>query len=77
MINLNKKYFWQKEHKYYSIFLVKNLFGNIDIFCSWGSMLNNLGNYKIITCSSLEELHLTINSIKKRRKIRGYELIKL
>lgn len=68
------QYRWRSTHKYYRLYTQQTLFGKTDIICSWGSFHNNLGNFKIITCDSAEELRNTLKMILQRRKSRGYEL---
>jgi DNA polymerase-3 subunit epsilon len=65
-------YKWKNGTKYYKLILQPNLFGTIDIICSWGRLGTNRGGYKIISCLNQEELHKTISQIDKRRKARDY-----
>jgi len=64
--------YWTKENKYYKLFEQKTLFGTIDVVCVWGRIGGKLGNYKIISCNTEKDVDLVVNSIKKRRKQRGY-----
>jgi predicted DNA-binding WGR domain protein len=64
---------WIKEHRYYKVLLQATLFGTIDVVCVWGRIGGNLGGYKVISCDTDQDVELTINSIKKRRKLRGYK----
>ena len=63
---------WTKEHRYYKILLQATLFGTVDIICVWGRVGGNLGGYKVISCDTDQDVELVIDSIKKRRKYRGY-----
>ena len=65
--------YWTKENKYYKLFEQATLFGTIDIICVWGRIGGNLGGYKIISCDTDQDVELVVNSIKKRRKHRGYK----
>lgn len=38
----------------------------------WGRINSKLGNYKIVTCDTEEEIEEIIDKIAKRRKYRGY-----
>jgi hypothetical protein len=65
--------YWTKENKYYKLFEQATLFGTIDVVCVWGRIGGNLGGYKVISCDTDQDVELTVNSIKKRRKHRGYK----
>ena len=65
--------YWTKENKYYKLFEQATLFGTIDVVCVWGRIGGNLGGYKVISCDTDPDVELTVNSIKKRRKHRGYK----
>ena len=65
---------WTKENKYYKILLQATLFGTIDIICVWGRIGGKLGGYKIVPCEGEENMAFVIDSIKKRRKYRGYTI---
>ena len=65
--------YWTKENKYYKLFEQATLFGTIDVVCVWGRIGGNLGGYKVISCDTDQDVELTVNSIKKRRKYRGYQ----
>ena len=65
--------YWTKDNKYYKLFEQATLFGTIDVVCVWGRIGGNLGGYKVISCDTDQGVELTINSIKKRRKHRGYK----
>ena len=65
--------YWTKENKYYKLFEQATLFGTIDVVCVWGRIGGNLGGYKVISCDTDQDVDLTVNSIKKRRKHRGYK----
>ena len=67
--------YWTKHNKYYKLIEQRTLFGTIDVVCVWGRIGGNLGGYKIIPCSDVEEVEQTIAQIKTRRKYRGYELM--
>ena len=62
-----------KEHRYYKVLLQATLFGTIDVVCVWGRIGGNVGGYKVISCDTDQDVELTVNSIKKRRKLRGYK----
>ena len=66
--------FWIKENKYYKIIFQPTLFGTIDIICSWGRIGGNLGNYKVVSSKDKQDIELIIDTIKKRRRQRGYSL---
>ena len=65
--------YWTKENKYYKLFEQATLFGTIDVVCVWGRIGGNLGGYKVISCDTDQDVELVVNSIKKRRKHRGYK----
>ena len=65
--------YWTKDNKYYKLFEQATLFGTIDVVCVWGMIGGNLGGYKVISCDTDQDVELTVNSIKKRRKHRGYK----
>lgn len=66
--------FWIKGNRYYKIIFQPTLFGTIDIICSWGRVGGNLGNYKVVSSKDSQDMELIIDTIKKRRKQRGYRL---
>jgi len=66
--------FWIKNNRYYKIIFQPTLFGTIDIICSWGRIGGNLGNYKVVSSKDKQDIELIIDTIKKRRKQRGYRL---
>lgn len=66
--------FWIKENRYYKIIFQPTLFGTIDIICSWGRIGGNLGNYKVVSSKDKQDIELIIDTIKKRRRQRGYKL---
>ena len=65
--------YWTKKSKYYKLIEQRTLFGTTDIVCVWGRIGGNLGSYKIIPCSSKEEVDQIIDQISTRRKYRGYK----
>lgn len=66
--------FWIKNNSYYKIIFQPTLFGTIDIICSWGRIGGNLGNYKVVSSKDKQDIELIIDTIKKRRRQRGYKL---
>jgi predicted DNA-binding WGR domain protein len=66
--------FWIKNNRYYKIIFQPTLFGTIDIICAWGRIGGNLGNYKVVSSKDEQDIELIIDSIKKRRRQRGYRL---
>lgn len=64
--------YWTKGSKYYKLFEQKTLFGTIDVICVWGGIGGKLGGHKIIPCDSEDDAEIVLNSIKARRKYRGY-----
>ena len=66
--------FWIKNNRYYKIIFQPTLFGTIDIICSWGRVGGNLGNYKVVSSKDDQDIELIIDTIKKRRRQRGYRL---
>ena len=66
--------FWIKNNRYYKIIFQPTLFGTIDIICSWGRIGGNLGNYKVVSSKGKQDIELIIDTIKKRRRQRGYKL---
>ncbi len=66
--------FWIKNNRYYKIIFQPTLFGTIDIICSWGRIGGNLGNYKVVSSKDDQDIELIIDTIKKRRRQRGYRL---
>lgn len=71
----NVNLLWTKDHKYYRLTVVKNLFGGNDVVCIWGSVGTNLGNYKIIPYKDSEQLQEIIDSVAKRRKSHKYQQV--
>ena len=69
--------YWTKKSKYYKLIEQSTLFGTIDVICVWGRIGGNLGGYKIIPCSTAEEVEQTIEQISARRKYRGYKMADL
>lgn len=65
---------WKKNTKYYKLLFQPNLFGTTDVVCMWGRIGSKLGGYKIVSCEGKEDMSFIIDSIKKRRKYRGYTL---
>lgn len=68
-------YFWVKETKYYNAYIQQNLFGGSSVICSWGSLKNKIGRFKITPCDHDIQLNTMLANIKKRRKYRGYKEI--
>lgn len=66
--------FWIKNNRYYKIIFQPTLFGTIDVICSWGRVGGNLGNYKVVSSKDDQDIELIIDTIKKRRRQRGYRL---
>ena len=66
--------FWIKNNRYYKIIFQPTLFGTIDVICSWGRVGGNLGNYKVVSSKDEQDIELIIDTIKKRRRQRGYRL---
>lgn len=66
--------FWIKNNRYYKIIFQPTLFGTIDVICAWGRIGGNLGNYKVVSSKNNQDIELIIDTIKKRRKQRGYRL---
>lgn len=66
--------YWTKQNKYYKLIEQRTLFGTIDVVCVWGRIGGNLGGYKIIPCSTSEEVDQIIDQVKKKRQYRGYFL---
>ena len=66
--------FWIKENRYYKIIFQPTLFGTMDVICAWGRIGGNLGNYKVVASKDEQDIELIIDSIKKRRRQRGYRL---
>jgi len=66
---------WTKGNKYYKLFEQPTLFGTTDVICVWGRIGGNLGGYKIILCDTEDEVKLTLESVRKRRLSRGYEIL--
>lgn len=61
-------------NRYYKIIFQPTLFGKIDIICAWGRIGGNLGNYKVVASKDEQDIELIIDTIKKRRRQRGYKL---
>lgn len=66
--------FWIKNNRYYKIIFQPTLFGTIDVICTWGRIGGNLGNYKVVSSKDNQDMELIIDTIKKRRRHRGYRL---
>ena len=66
--------YWTNQNKYYKLIEQSTLFGTIDVVCVWGRIGGNLGGYKIIPCSTSEEVNQIIDQINTRRKYRGYKI---
>lgn len=68
---------WTKKKRRYKLLMQPNLFGGTDIVCMWGSIGTNLGNYKVITVESKDNIEIIINDITKRRQRRGYTMCEI
>lgn len=66
---------WLKNSRFYNVQLQANLFGGVSVVCSWGSVNSKRGGHKIIICNNESDVENTLQSIKKRRKARGYKII--
>lgn len=77
MIDNPNSFRWKKETKYYKLIFQKDLFDGTNIVCVWGREGTDRGGYKIILCKDDEDIKVTIDKIKKRRKYRGYEQVPL
>ena len=69
--------YWTKQNKYYKLIEQRTLFRTIDVICVLGRIGGNLGRYKIIPCSTAEEVDQIIDQISTRRKYRGYKIADL
>lgn len=66
---------WQSKYRYYTIHLQKNLFDEWTLIKSWGGLKNRLGNYSILTCSSLDEALKWVEEMDRLRGKRGYGVV--
>jgi len=72
-----KNYYWinNEKRRYYRIYILKDLLGDISVIRAWGSLDSNAGSQ--VRHSLIEQK--TIDSLLERlclqRKHRGYELI--
>lgn len=66
---------WHSKYRYYTVRLQKNLFGEWTLIKSWGGLKNRLGNYSILTCSSLDEALRDVQNTNEVRSKRGYEVV--
>ncbi len=72
---MDNHFYWKKDTKYYKLVFQKDLFGGTSIVCVWGRENTNLGGYKIVLCETDNDVDVAVDTIKKRRKYRGYEQI--
>ncbi len=72
-----KVYEWLNREKarYYKIVVQKQKPNKIVLDYSWGGCNSNRGGKKNLLARSEEEVQSYINSMMKRRKSRGYELV--
>lgn len=61
----------KKSNRYYKIMFHPSFLGE-SIVLMWGRIGTKLGNYKILTFDTKEEIQEVIDKIAKRRKYRGY-----
>jgi predicted DNA-binding WGR domain protein len=52
----------------------ERILSKVQIICVWGRIGGNLGNYKVVSSKDEQDMELIIDTIKKRRKQRGYRL---
>jgi hypothetical protein len=70
-----KRICWRKGTKYYHVLIESTLLRNvIAVRCGWGRHGNESGATKTILCDNMYEVQMVIDCIRKRRKLRGYEL---
>mgnify|MGYP003448204284 CR=1 FL=1 len=74
-MQLIPEYHWLNGNKYYKLFLQPNLFGTTDVVCCWGRTGTKLGGFKVVPCSTQQEIESVINKAHNRRKTRGYVTI--
>lgn len=67
-------FFWQKKHKYYSIELNKDLFGNFTLLYKWGSTRRSNTKFQINSYNDIIEAKKSLTKALKRRANRGYIL---
>jgi len=72
---LNMLLSWLKDNRFYNVQLQANLFGGTSVVCSWGSTISKRAGHKIIFCDNKLDVESTLQTIKKRRKARGYKII--
>jgi predicted DNA-binding WGR domain protein len=65
---------WTNKRRRYKLLVQPNLFGGTDVICMWGSIGTNLGNYKVITVESENDIDIIISNVAKRRQRRGYTM---
>lgn len=71
-----KTWYWEKYGRYYRISLQKDLWGKWYLVRNWGGINSNRGGIKIESYDTVQELDDAIAGVFKRRKIRGYQLVK-
>lgn len=69
------EWFNREKSRYYKIAIKKIAHDEIVLSHDWGSCISNRGGKKDLHVSNDDELNILINSMMKRRKSRGYELI--
>ena len=64
------------DKEYYNIHIQPNLFGEVSIIKSWGSIVNSRRGHKITLCESESEVIEVIKQVTHRQKPRKYKNVK-
>lgn len=73
-----KVYRWlnREKFRYYTIIVHKDMLNDTVLTYSWGGCSSRRGNHKHLTVQTEEEVEEHISAMMKRRKSRGYELMR-
>ena len=65
---------FNRNKRFYHVYLQNNFFRGITVVCSWGTFDSNRGGCKYIFCDNMQEVNLTLDDIKNIRLKRGYRI---
>jgi hypothetical protein len=68
--------FWQRGDRFYWCSLRQNLFGDWVLLRRWGGRRTGKGGQRETLCADLEEGRRLMQDILKRRRYRGYVLVR-
>jgi hypothetical protein len=70
-----QKWHWKSDTRYYKVLLHQDLFGNWVLSKEWGGLNNHINGGKS-ELTDIAQADKTIQAIDKKRKTRGYSLIR-